>query len=255
MALTPATTLRVASFNIRTALGLDGRHVWPLRRHATLEAIEALDADVIGLQEVRGCQFRWLRRHLPGYDMQGSGRGASGGSERCPVLTRRATTRAVEVTTRWFGEQMDAPGTRLPGARAPRVATLAVVELDGAGVVVEVVNTHLDERPEPRLRSVRQLVDWLDDGRPHVLVGDLNAGPDSAVLDVLAAAGLRSAIPERAGGTAHRFTGRTDGRQIDHVLVSRHWTVVRGWVAAGTPDGGQLPSDHWPVVADIRLDP
>lgn len=254
----PATPIdvRVASFNIRNALGPDGRHVWPLRRAATLEAITALDADVIGLQEVRGCQLRWLRARLPGYDSYGSGRKARGGGERCLVLTRRGTVRVTDVETRWFGDPPARPGTRLPGARSPRIATIAHVALgDGEGAIrAQVVNTHLDERPEPRAQGARQIVGWLDPDLPQIVLGDLNAVPGSPVLDVLLASGLRSALPPDAGGTSHRFTGRTDGRQIDHVLVSRHWTVVAGRVAA-TPERRPLPSDHWPVVADLRLHP
>jgi endonuclease/exonuclease/phosphatase (EEP) superfamily protein YafD len=35
--------------------------------------------------------------------------------------------------------------------------------------------------------------------------------------------------------------------RIDHILVSRHWDVVRSWT------GGAAGSDHRPVIADLVL--
>jgi endonuclease/exonuclease/phosphatase family metal-dependent hydrolase len=84
------------------------------------------------------------------------------------------------------------------------------------------------------------------------VLGDLNAGPGGDVVAPLLAVGLRDALEGVPGGTAHGFTGRTDGRRIDHVLVSRHWDVVAASIEHPRP-GGRLPSDHWPVVADLRL--
>jgi predicted extracellular nuclease len=41
--------LRVATFNIRNSSAPDGDNAWPVRRNATVAAIEHLDADVVGL--------------------------------------------------------------------------------------------------------------------------------------------------------------------------------------------------------------
>jgi endonuclease/exonuclease/phosphatase family metal-dependent hydrolase len=53
-------------------------------------------------------------------------------------------------------------------------------------------------------------------------------------------------------GTTHHFSGRIDGRQIDHILVSREIDVLDAQVAHPRPFG-RLPSDHWPVVARLRF--
>jgi len=99
---------------------------------------------------------------------------------------------------------------------------------------------------------MEQLLDWLDRDLPQVVLGDLNADPDDLVLRLAHDAGLRQALPAEAGGTVHRFTGRIDGRRIDHVLVSDHVRVERAEVVT-TPKGQRLVSDHWPVVADLVL--
>jgi endonuclease/exonuclease/phosphatase family metal-dependent hydrolase len=116
------------------------------------------------------------------------------------------------------------------------------------------VNTHLDERhPANRLRSMHQLVGWLDGEVDRIVVGDLNATlrsePD--LFAVLTEAGLVDALPLDAGGTAHDYRGGTDHRRIDHIFVSRDWSVASARVVAD--DRVQrFPSDHWPVVAHLR---
>lgn len=244
-------TLRVATFNIRNGLGLDGLNIWPLRRHATASAIAALGADVIGLQEVYGFQRRWLARQLPGYRVEWSGRRDGRRGEACPVFLREKRATLIESSTRWFADEPTRPGARLPGASFPRLATICRVSV--AGREVEVVNTHLDESvSENRVRSVEMLLEWLDASAPRIVMGDLNADPDDVTLMRLRASGLRPTLPPDAPGTNHDFTGRTDGRRIDHILVSEHFEVVTADVRTDRP-GGRLPSDHWPVVAELKI--
>ena len=76
-----ATTLGVASFNIRNGWAFDGWNSWPLRRRSTLATIKALDADVLGLQESFRFQYRWIRKRLPPSESWWDGRGASGRGE------------------------------------------------------------------------------------------------------------------------------------------------------------------------------
>lgn len=245
------TTLRVATFNIRNGLGLDGWNIWPLRRRATADAIASLDADVVGLQEVYGFQRRFLVKRLGAYSAEWSGRRDGRKGEACPVLVRTARVSAVAARSRWFADEPDVPGGRLAGASFPRLATICRLRVDG--VEIEVANTHLDEAvAENRLRSVMLLLDWLDPTVPRVVLGDLNAEPDDTVLQKMHDAGLHQALPAGAGGTNHDFTGRTDGRRIDHILVSDDFRVERAEIVTVRP-GGRLPSDHWPVVADLRL--
>ncbi|HET9444095.1 MAG TPA: endonuclease/exonuclease/phosphatase family protein [Acidimicrobiales bacterium] len=248
-----AGTLRVATFNIRNGRALDGWNSWPFRRRAVADTIANLDADLLGLQEVFAFQLRWLRGRLPGYLDVGAGRGVRGG-ERCPVLFRAGRARLLDHRTRWFGEEPDHPGSRLPGARFPRIATVCRLELVPGGRHLQLACTHLDERAERRrIRSAEQLAGWLDPDLPRIVVGDLNAEPGSPVLAELESAGLRPALPADApGGTSHRFSGSREGRRIDHVLVSGHFEVVAASVAHAVV-GERLPSDHWPVVAELRL--
>lgn len=244
-------TVRFASWNVRNGLALDGWDSWPFRRRAARTALAGLAADVVGLQEVYGWQLRSLRRALPDHAAVGRGRDADGGGERCTLLVGPGL-RIVRHRTLWCADTPSVPGSRLPGATHPRVVTLAELELSGArriGVAV----AHLDQRHGVnRLRSAELLLGWLDPTLPWVVLGDLNAGPASPPLRRLQAGGLATALSPDAGGTAHRFGGGVDGPRIDHVLVSDRWEVAGARITHPRP-GGRLPSDHWPVVADLRL--
>lgn len=54
-------------------------------------------------------------------------------------------------------------------------------------------------------------------------------------------------------GTFTEFTfGKTDGEEIDYVLVPRGTEVMSAEIVRTSRNGG-YPSDHFPVVATIRL--
>ena len=171
------------------------------------------------------------------------------------MLCRRSVATMVDHQTRWYGPNADRPGALMGGAPFPRIATICRLRLSASEQVVQVTNTHLDERSVDRRRhSAMQLLDWLDHDLPQIVVGDFNALPDDELFEPLAAAGLRHALPADAGGTYHRFTGRRDGPRIDHILVSKHFDVTQSGVFEGRV-GRRLPSDHWPVRATLRLSP
>lgn len=244
---------RLVSFNIRNGLALSLRHLWWRRRRAVLESLQRLDADLVGLQEAYAFQSDWLCQQMPAYGWYGVGRtdGARRG-EHAIVLYRQDRYLARRAETRWYGDKTSVPGTKLPGARFPRTATILDLEARD-GTALRIVNTHLDAaNPGNRLRSATQLASWVAAGdMPVVVVGDLNEGLNGPAVKQLAAElGLVTAVPATAGGSYHHFTGRTDGPRLDHILVPGSWPVQ----AAGIdhrPARGRLASDHWPVVADV----
>lgn len=241
--------VRLATFNIRNGRAMDLLNAWPVRRHATAAAIAGLGVDIVGLQEVFEFQRRYLDQRLATFRWFGQGREGARAGEQCPIGVSSRSVTVLDDATRWYG---DAPGGRLPGASFPRIATLVRCRDEPSGVEFMVGNTHLDEHlPANRAASARQLLEWLDPATPTVVLGDFNCEPDdTAVLGPLTGAGYQ--LAEFAGGTSHDFTGRTDGRRIDHILASPHWTIEEAVVVHDRP-GGRLPSDHWPVRVTLRL--
>jgi endonuclease/exonuclease/phosphatase family metal-dependent hydrolase len=246
-----AEQLRVASFNIRTSRGRDGSNQWRRRREACLAAISDLSADVVGLQEVRPDQLDDLHRAFPAATIVGAGRDADGGGEHASVLVPAGSWAVESSETRWLSPTPTRPGSRGWDAGLPRVVTLVRLRRDAARLGV--VNTHFDHQGTvARERSAGLIAEWLGQERelPWVVLGDLNEQPGSARLRLLADAGYTDALPKDAGGTEHAFTGATDRTRIDYVLTGPGIRVSAAWISHDRPQG-RLPSDHWPVLADL----
>lgn len=246
--------VRVASFNLRSSRGRDGPNRWRRRRAAALAAIRGFGADIVGLQEVRPDQLRHLQRAFPGAPVVGAGRDRDGGGEHASVLVAPAGWTVESSETRWLSPEPSRPGSRGWDAAITRVATL--VRLDCGRSRLGVVNTHFDHAGgQARERSAELIAAWLDQesDRRWIVLGDLNAEPGSRPLQVLAAAGYTDVLPRDAGGTEHAFTGATDRSRIDYVLTGPGVEVRAAWIDHTCP-GGRLPSDHWPVVADLIVD-
>ena len=255
----PAASLRVATFNVRTGLGRDGRDSWPLRAGACAAAIAGLAADVAGLQEVLAFQERGLARRLPGY--AGAGAGRSDGrcrGERCTVAYLSGRLKLDGWTVRWFSNTPGVPGSRSWGNPIPRIATLCRFTDRRTGARLGVANVHWDGASAvSRERSAEALLGWLDPALPWIVLGDLNATAGDPAVARLVAGGLTDTLArlgERGpqAATHHQWDGSTAGTRIDYVLVSPHWEVLEARIDHARP-GGRLPSDHWPVVAEVRL--
>jgi endonuclease/exonuclease/phosphatase family metal-dependent hydrolase len=214
-------------------------------------AIRALSADIVGLQEVRPNQLAYLHRAFPTATIVGAGRDEDGKGEHATVLIPAGGWTLESSDTRWLAATPDRPGVRGWDAELPRVATLARLRKGNARVGV--ANTHFDHRgSEARERSAVLIAEWLaeEPDRKWIVLGDLNAVPDSRPLRTLARAGYADVLPPDAGGTEHAFTGALDRARIDYVLVGPGIRVVAAWIGHDRPQG-RLPSDHWPVLADL----
>lgn len=245
--------IRAASFNIRNSSAPDGDNAWPVRRNATVAAIEQLDADVVGLQEVLPDQLEYLRWRFGKYEIVGAGRddGMSAG-EHAAVLVRPGDWRIERHETRWLSDDPGTPGSIGWDADLTRIATLVWLRHRN-GTTIGVINTHYDHAGEvAQLQSSRLIARWVSGSVPWIVMGDLNATPDSPPVKTLVDAGLRLAVPQSEGGSWHDFTGAVDDDRIDHILVTKEWTVADAAVSHFRPDG-RVPSDHWPVVASLEL--
>ena len=128
---------------------------------------------------------------------------------------------------------------RLPreGRAEPRVAVLATVAV-GAGL--SVAATHLStRRPEAIAQLEAVMAALVARPGPHVLLGDLNLGPDE-VQPMVDAAGLTLADP-----AVPSYPASAPRRRIDHVAVSG-LSVEAVEVLPAAP-----VSDHRPVLAEL----
>lgn len=229
--------LRIATYNIRKAVGLDRRRD-PDR---ILRVISGLDADIVALQEAD--------RRLP---------------PREPVLDRellRQVTGLVPVpfehgrkSLGWHGNGLLVrQGWRivsfdhhdLPGVE-PRGAVQAVLDIGGARM--RVFGVHLGLLRAARRAQLTALLGIIGRGGwlPTLIAGDYN---ERSLRVGLGRLSRRFAIVD-AGPTFH---ARHPIFPLDRIAHSSEFRVDRAEVVKGQE--AQLASDHLPLVAELSLGP
>ncbi len=266
--------LRVVTWNIRAAIGPGEpfppawwRHVRRDRLARIAAFVVGVDADVVTLQEVTimtpdgeihdqpaelarltGRSVRYAATHAFPLIEPESGRAIGAAMWGNAVLTRRPLDDGfgLGLPQPADDDMIEPPaayGDTEPGHREPRCAVGGTV--DG----IAVATAHLTYIGRDQRRRQAEALLAVADGLPGpaIVTGDFNAPLVAdelaplrvGLVDAFAAVGISPGDPARvtSGGSA-----------IDHVLL-RGLTVDACRVAT---EAGDL-SDHWPVIADLRL--
>lgn len=233
----PHLQLKVASYNIHKAVGLDRKRD-PER---ILSILREIDADVVALQEAD----RRLGRRASVLPL--------------PMILEHTHYRPVPLSMKpdsigWHGnallvrrgiEVTDAAPVPLP-VLEPRGAIRADLLVNDRPI--RVIGMHLDLsglRRRQQIRTVLAHIAGLDHPAPSVLLGDFNEwarhggcfrefGPDWQVLS--------------PGASFHT---RNPVAQLDRVIASRHWQVRHTEVHRSALSA--RGSDHLPVWAELGL--
>ena len=259
------TRLTVASYNIHAGAGED--NVFDLDR--TAAALKALDADVIGLQEVDvhwDARSQWLdtlaelatklglhAAFAPIYDFEPPAAGQPRRQYGVGLLSRFPLIRTENHSITRLSTQDPNP------VPAPAPGFLEA-ELDVRGRRLHVYCTHLDYRADPSVRQL-QVADTLkilaQDRKKdlQVLVGDFNAEASAPEL-----AGLWTRLTDAwtaAGSTTggpYTYPAVAATKRIDFVTVGTSLKVLRAEVPAEVPVA-EAASDHRPMIADLAFRP
>jgi endonuclease/exonuclease/phosphatase family metal-dependent hydrolase len=253
--------LKVMSFNIRYGTANDGPNRWELRRDQLFDLLRDQVPDVIGLQEALHFQIVEILKAVPGYASLGSGRadGARAG-EYAAILYRTNRLIAQRSDTFWFSDTPQDIASSSWGNRIERICTWAQFD-DLRGGTFYVYNVHLDHESQPsREKSVALLLDTIERRRPVapvVVTGDFNADEQNPATKAMLSQfrdTFRVKHPDAAGaGTFSGFKPDFTGdRKIDYVMVEPDTEVLDAAILRTARDG-RHPSDHFPVVATIRL--
>jgi endonuclease/exonuclease/phosphatase family metal-dependent hydrolase len=238
--------LRAASFNIHHGVGLDG--LLNLERIATV--IRDTRPDVIGLQEVDRHfgersdfvdQALWLADRLDLHVVFGA-------NLDLEPLTPGAPRRQYGTAILSRYRIREWRNTLLPRPAGGEQRGLLEAVIAVRGTRVRAFNTHLQHNSQAeRLAQVAAIRSIVAEARESVvLVGDLNATPDSpeiaAITEDLADAWAAAGV-----GDGFTYDAETPHARIDYVLTSSD--VIARTAAVVTSDA----ADHLPVVADLLL--
>jgi endonuclease/exonuclease/phosphatase family metal-dependent hydrolase len=260
-----ASVLDLMTFNIRYA-HTTPPDLWPDRRPVVREMLESLRPDIIGTQEGLYGQLRDMEDDLPDYGWIGLGRDGGSRGEFMAIYYLRERFAPVEYDHFWLSDTPDVIGSRSWGNRINRMVTWVRFRERSSGCEFYVINTHFDHESQPsRERSAGLLLEragQLDPSKPILLLGDFNAAPDNPVYPMLTASEAFRDTWSAAGhgepeiGTFHGFRGIEAARGRGRI----DWILKRGAVTTLSSEivtfarGTQFPSDHFPVVARVRLD-
>jgi endonuclease/exonuclease/phosphatase family metal-dependent hydrolase len=265
-------TLRVGTLNIWNRLG-----PWEERLAAIRAGVRALAPDVLGLQEV----VRLDPSDGDGLDQAAAVAEGFG--------YHVAYARAHDE--KWFGNAVlsrwpmsKSHFLELPRGGTDERRTLLCAEIASPFGAIPFFVTHLNWKFDDghvRAAQLREIVLQIEafakpDGFPAVLVGDMNAEPDSDEMrylrgltdlggarrvyfqDAFALAGDGSAGVTYSRKNPFAETLREPDRRIDYVLVRGRDEHHRGEplqasVCFDQPVDGTFPSDHFGVIATLRV--
>ncbi len=251
--------MRIMSFNLLCAGR--GRRDWPFRSPLAVRTIYNYDPDVFGVQEAHIGWMKALRSCLPAYDYVGVGRedGKEDG-EFSAVFYKKEKYELLDSGSFWLSETPEKPGKGWDAA-CVRICSWAKLKEKETGKEFVHLNTHLDHVGPIAMQKGAELVaargSEIAQGHPAFFTGDFNVTPDSAPCRAVLDGGFfdcRDAARETDKGiTYHGFAYPVfSGSVIDYVFAKGDVTVSRFAVVRDTVDG-DLPSDHYPVYADVAF--
>ncbi len=230
--------VKVMTYNIHSGYDVSGRQDFD----AIARVIENSGADVIGLQEVSRVRLMdgavdmtsWLSRRL---DMQvlflGTGEPTWGNA----LLSR------YPIIESGMGELPD-DGTLIK--RGYLWATIDVGEAEPLLVIVTHLH-HIVADSQVRQIQVPVILDFWDGRGQTILMGDLNAGPDSAEMELIARTGLVDSWAKSGAGDGFTYYATQPDERIDFLWHSPDLEVSKIEVL-------QTPaSDHLPVIAEFSI--
>ncbi len=263
-ALSAECELTVMTYNLRYASDTPP-NAWPDRRPIMKTCIRSVQPDLLGTQEGLYRQLRELAADLPEYDWIGTGRDGGSRGEFMAVFYRRARFEPLEYDHFWLSDTPEIIASSTWGNSNRRMVTWVRFRDRESGAEFYFWNTHLDHAlqvaREKGARLIRDRVNALKTRLPVLLVGDFNAvAGTNPVYDLLVRDGgfkdTWELAAERRNADFNTFNGfappKREGQRIDWILLRGEADVA--WSEIVTfAQNGQFPSDHFPVVARVRL--
>lgn len=261
---------RVMTYNIRFAGNeeTDGSNAWSKRKNLIASMISFHHADIVGLQEALLLQINDLTELLPSYSWVGVGRDdGNNKGEFSAILFLNARFEVIEQSTFWLSETPDTPSMGWDAA-FPRVVTWIEIKDKVTEKEFFIFNTHYDHIGDTaRINSSKLLkkrIAEIVDDQPVLLMGDFNTQDSTEAYKILTSKAseepvlydaqfVSKSVHHGSHVTFNGFgTSLEPGNKIDFIFVNNDILVLEHGVIDEVVDG-RYPSDHMPVVAEIKL--
>ena len=259
MAVGHAQTIRVMTYNIRLDAPVDGVNQWPNRKEKVFVLLRQHNPDLVGLQEVLHHQLQDILAALPQYGYTGVGRddGKEKG-EYSAILFKKERFELISSQTSWLSETPNMPGSKSWDAAITRVVTEAVLRDRQTNQTLVHFNTHFDhigkEARQQSARIIREKATRLPANTRVLVTGDFNAEPtEPPYREILLNNTLVDTRPtnESAGTYCTFGVNAAACKLIDFIFCNKSWSVL-SYLVVTDNDGRYYPSDHLPVMVEVR---
>lgn len=266
LALSP---IRVASFNVHyirlaRADGAWSRGDWEERKQSVSLTVKALDADIIGFQEMESFSrsnrngpinltLDWLLARYPDYTAGAIGDPKVFPSTQ-PIFYRHDRFDLLDQGWFFFSETPERIYSRTFNGSYPAFACWVKLREIKSGKELRVMNVHFDHGSgSNRTLSARlvasRIAPWIEAQEAVFVIGDFNAGFGGTPIETLQEAGLE--FSPVTGSTYHFRRGINLFWAIDHLSHSAQIKAAGQPLVLREKFDGQWPSDHYPVVSDF----
>ena len=256
--------LKVMTFNLRYASD-SMPNAWKVRRPVMKELLEKSQPDIFGTQEGLYRQLKDLSVDLPKYDWIGLGRDGGSHGEFMAIFYDHARFEPMEYDHFWLSDTPNVIGSTTWGNSNRRMVTWVRFKDRENKKEFYLFNTHFDHQiqlaREKAATLLKERIASIKTELPIIVTGDFNAtAQKNKAYEILTDGeflkdtwGLASERKNPIVATFHNFRGAREGdNRID-------WILIRGplkvdWTQIDTfGKEGQYPSDHFPVMAQLRF--
>lgn len=241
------------TFNVRCADDKNG-HSIAERAPRVASVIRDRDPDVIGMQESTDQWLPYLY-DLFGEDYEIYTMYRGGDREACPILFKKSEFRCLARGAFWLSDTPSAVSECWgQGYRICEYVKLLQLK---SGREFVFINTHFGFTDKIQTASSRVVTDYARkiSDLPTFVLGDFNMHTDWAGYAVMTEY-FADVNAETAKDESETFHGYYDGSEpvehIDYCFVDGKITPINAETVKTTFDG-KYPSDHYPVVFDIKL--
>jgi endonuclease/exonuclease/phosphatase family metal-dependent hydrolase len=259
-----AENMTVMTYNIRCGFCEDSSNVnnWSKRKYLVAYIIKNHNPDLIGLQEAEMFQVKDLIEMLDEYDWYGVSReDRKEGGESNSILFRKNKFTLKEKKTLWLSET---PEQVSKGWDAMFKRTVTIIKLKDLMSSKEFyyLNTHFDHVGEiARTESSKIIVNEMgkySTEYPVILSGDFNYTSNSEGYKIIKSQLFDSKSISKTESTGGNITFNGFGKdiqpdnKIDFIFVNDKVEVLNHIVDT-TTFNGLYPSDHYPVISEIKI--
>ena len=251
---------KIVTFNLRNSYinDIDGINGFSHRAGMIYDKITEEKPDVIAFQEVIPPILNLLKKLLPEYMFLGHYRNDDYSGEGVFTAIKSDTFDLIGLEVIWLSPTPYTAGSRFSDqSDCPRTCVMTHVRNKNTGEMMRIYNVHLDHisnsARELGMSAVFKFVNEQNEklSLPYVILGDLNATPDSGVIKMCNNTEGIFESTSQIPYTFHNYGKKEE--KIDYIFLSDNFkNRVSDCIAWTEEYDGIFLSDHFPVCVTIK---